>query len=258
MMQKKTLARALAPLALLAVPAAIAHTTNVAASTHATGHAVSHGTRTYGRSHRGARDGVLQTVDGVLQDSIPARPSVAWTVGLTKRPGWVLSGDPLGLQLSRLQYAATPWAHHSALTTQMYKTPDGRDFYAAEFLVEPGYQSETTALAPLFFWDQPDHGQPTRQNVQNMSVSINGTQLSGQYFEVPLRVFDSRDPQGSVRMGRNLDIANGALHYRFTTLTLSQSDFLGVLGHLIGGRAHPDLVAHLQAELNAAPPSTPH
>ncbi len=242
--RKGAAALSLAFVAVLAVPTALSHNAHTASYVQPMAH------------YKMADDG--RTIDGVAQGAVPVSPSVAWVMGLTKRPGWVLSGDPFGLRLSWLYYSAPFQTLHGAQVFQQYGSPADHDLYFSEWLVDSQAQSDPSLTRIADYWNAPDHGQPRRQNVQTVTLSVAGTAVSGQYFEVPTRLFLNRNAAGEARMLRIIDVDNGPLHDRFSTTTLSQSDLMSVVDHLTGGRAHPDLVAHLQAELNAAPPSTPH
>jgi len=256
MPRKSMVTLSLVPLALLTIPVALSHTTYAATPAtpvRAVGMMVHHSTTIH---HREPADSV--TIDGIAQSAVPASPSVAWMVVLTKRPGWVLSGDPSGLQLTKLSYLAPFGATHGAELFQRYGTPEGPNFYDAEWLVDAQASSDPALQGVASFWASPNHGQATRQNVQSTSLLINGSTIQGDYWEAPRHIFVGSNPNGVERTFRAVDIADGALHIRLSTDTLSRSDFMGVIGHLTGGRAHPDLVAHLQAELDAAPSDYPH
>ncbi len=244
---KKASTLSFVAVALLAIPVALPHTA------YATGQAYPAKTTAHQRPAEGGT-----TIDGIAQNAIPASPSVAWVIGLTKRPGWVLSGDPLGLRLSTLYYHAPFGTSHGAQVFQGYGTIADQDLYFSEWLVDGQSESDPGLKVLADYWDAPDHRQPYRQNVQSVTLSIDGATLIGQYFEVPTRVFLNHNTAGEARTLRIIDVDQGPLHDRFSTTTLSQSNFMSVLRRLIGGRTHPDLVAHLQAELNAAPPNTPH
>ena len=245
--RKSAAALSLAFVAVLAVPTAHSHDAYAASHVHPMEPMA---------YYKMADDGT--TIDGIAQGAVPVSPSVTWVIGLTKRPGWVLSGDPFGLRLSWLYYRAPFQTSHGAQVFQQYGSPADHDLYFSEWLVDSQAQSDPSLTRIADYWNAPDHGQPRRQNVQIVTLSIAGTAVRGQYFEVPTRLFLNRNAAGEARMLRIIDVDNSPLHDRFSTTTLSQSGLMGVVDHITGGRAHPDLVAHLQAELDAAPPSTPH
>lgn len=235
-----------APFALLSIPLAATRSTQAAPSPHVQQMRASSPTRLLG-------DGV--SIDSVALGSIPAQPSVAWSMGFTRRSGWVLSGDPLGLQLTKLTYAAPGNTAHGAALAQQYGTPQVKDFYISEWLVDDQAAS-VPMLNSMTKWTQPDHGVSGRQNVRDISWSVNGSPVKGQYYEAPqVRGYRGTGPQGKLFTARIVDVDQGNLHIRAATFTLSQSEFMSVLNSLTDGHQRPDLIAHLQAELDAAPPS---
>jgi len=215
-------------------------------------------TRQQGRVHdtgRPQRPPATETVDGVQYQDIPAAPSVAWVLGLTQRPGWVLAGDPLGLKLAVLYYHPAPELR-SAQVFQQYRTANGQQFNISEWLVDPSEAFDPRVRVPR---------RALAVNAQVVTLSIAGVQTQGQYGEIPgyRSLIDTppnatRDSGGVVQTFRAVDIDEGNLRIRLSAAGLSHDEFLSVISALLDGRTHPNVVAQLQQELDSAAPSTPH
>jgi len=202
-----------------------------------------------------AQPQAIETVDNVSSQDIPDMPSVAWVLGLTKRPGWVLAGDPLGLTLSSLRYQPVPGLR-SAATYQGYLTADKRQFTVSEWLIDP-HEISNPEVQYFTTLGTPPGG------AQDVTVSIDGMQMQGRYAETTGQrtLWGSgatRATGGLVQTSQTIDIDDGALHIRLSAAGLSHDEFMTVIGALVDGQIHPDVAAQLQHELDSAEPSTPH
>ncbi len=198
-----------------------------------------------------------ETVDGVRYRDIPARPSVAWVLGLTRRPGWALAGDLFGLTLAALYYQPAQFVFRSAQTYQQYRSANNvREFGISTWLVDPSEASNAcvrtfaAARAPV-------------AGTQDVSLSIAGVWVPGRYSEIAgyrtlIGPHATHASGGLVQTFRAVDIDEGDLRIRLSARGLSRDEFMGVIGALVDGRTHPDIVTRLQHELDTAEPSTPH
>ncbi len=160
--------------------------------------------------------------------------SVMQWVAYPNRPHLILQGDPRGLILHTAVYTGY---EHQALVFADYGS-GGKAFTVSMQTTDHGLPNASDLFGGF---TKPTSG---AQNIRTLSTSIAGTMAQGTYYDLP--VLDSPNPY------RVLDVALGQARIRLTGRGMTQQEFLDTLGALVDGSMHPDVVLHLQGELDAA------